>query len=471
VNRIVIAATAALLLSAPAVTAQEIVNVSVQGGNLVIDGSAFGIKRPTVTLGALPALTVTTFSATTVVATLPASVQPGTYLLTLTRGNGNSTTFTVAIGAVGVPGPQGPAGPQGSQGPQGVPGLPGHDGAPGPAGAPGATGAPGPPGAPGQDGAAGAPGAPGSPGQSGAAGASCSIVDNFNGTATIACGGTSIDINTGLRSALSLSGGQDHICFIHSTDRTVACFGDNAYGESTVPAPLASVPFKQVAAGGHYTCGVRTDGLLACWGHNQVGQTNAPTGGSYTQIAVGPADLGQTETSCAVNSAGAISCWGGWAGIVNAVPAGQFTQVGVGYFHACALAVDGSLTCWGQAGLGRTNPPGGAYKYLSVNQQFSCAVSTGGAASCWGNGPGAPAGTFTQIAVGTYHACGLKTDHTLSCSGFAFNAAAGTYQDVIPPAGQFISVTSGATFSCAASTSGAIVCFGFGAPIVPIGFP
>jgi Collagen triple helix repeat (20 copies)/Regulator of chromosome condensation (RCC1) repeat len=453
VNRILMAASAALLLIAHAATAQEIVTVSVQGGNLVIGGSAFGAKRPTVTIGALPALTVTTFSATEVVAALPAGVQPGTYLLTLTRGNGNSTTFNVTIGAVGPIGPQGPVGPQGPQGLPGVPGANGHDGAAG------------------QDGAPGAPGAPGVPGQNGGPGASCSIVNNFDGTATIACGTTSIDISTGLRAALSLSAGQDHVCFIRSTDRTVACFGDNAYGESTVPAARAAAPFKQVAAGAHYTCGIRATGSLACWGHNQVGQTNAPTTGSYTQIAVGPADLGQTETTCAVGAVGAISCWGGWAGIVNAIPAGQFTQVGVGYFHACAIAVDGTLACWGQAGLGRTDPPGGTYTSLSVGQQFACAVSTAGAASCWGNGPGAPAGTLTQISVGTYHACGVRTDHSLSCSGFAFNAAAGTYQDIIPPAGQFVSVTSGSTFSCATSTTGAIVCFGFGAPAIPSNYP
>jgi alpha-tubulin suppressor-like RCC1 family protein len=292
----------------------------------------------------------------------------------------------------------------------------------------------------------------------------------LNGTGTIMCGGTSLLVSSG-RGALSLSSGQDHTCLVRSNDRTVACFGDNAFGESTVPAVVQGAQFKQVAAGGHYTCGVLADGSLKCWGHNQVGQTNAPNSGSYANIAVGPVDLGQTETTCAVASAGSILCWGGFSGIVNAVPAGQFAQVGVGYFHACAIAIDGTLVCWGQAGQNRTNPPSGTYKNLSVGQQFACAVATDGAASCWGNGPSAPPGVLTQIAVGNYHACGLRTDRTLSCSGFAYNAASGTYQDVVPPAGQFTSITSGSSFSCAASTAGTITCFGFGAPPVPANLP
>jgi alpha-tubulin suppressor-like RCC1 family protein len=268
-----------------------------------------------------------------------------------------------------------------------------------------------------------------------------------------------------------VSGGQDHACIVRSSDNTAACWGDNAYGESTVPAALASAAFKQVAAGGHYTCGVRDTGALACWGHNQVGQTNAPTTGSWTKVAVGPSDLGQTETSCAVDAGGAIACWGGWAGIVNAVPAGSFKQVGVGYFHACALANDGSISCWGQAGLGRTEPPPGTFTAISVGQQFSCAIKAGdGTIACWGNGPGGPAGSFTQLAVGTSHVCGVKNDHTLGCSGFAFNAAAGTYQDVVPPAGAFGTIGSGATFSCAGK-NGAIACFGFGYPAVPPSIP
>jgi len=72
-----------------------------------------------------------------VIATLP-SLQSGSYLLSLTNSESQTTALSVTIGAVG---PQGPAGPQG---PTGIRGPAGPAGARGPVGAPGATGSQGP---------------------------------------------------------------------------------------------------------------------------------------------------------------------------------------------------------------------------------------------------------------------------------------------------------------------------------------
>jgi hypothetical protein len=90
------------------------------------------------------ALTVTSFSNTQVVATLPSGLAPGTFDLTLTNSSGNSVVFDMNYGAIGPQGPAGPPGPTGSQGPIGPLGATGPQG---PRGITGAPGAPGPAGA------------------------------------------------------------------------------------------------------------------------------------------------------------------------------------------------------------------------------------------------------------------------------------------------------------------------------------
>jgi hypothetical protein len=101
-------------------------------------------------------LDVVESSASHIVATLPPSIAPGTYLLRVSRGRGTvqSDSFYVSIGNV-VAGPQGEKGDKGDKGdpgdvgpagPQGEPGLPGAAGAAGPQGPPGPAGPQGPPG-------------------------------------------------------------------------------------------------------------------------------------------------------------------------------------------------------------------------------------------------------------------------------------------------------------------------------------
>ena len=88
-----------------------------------LDGANFGTAPPTVTLGAYTTpLAIVSASSNQVVATLPAGVAPGTYLLTLTATtpNGNrpytaADEFWLAIGAQGAAGPPGPPGVTGYQ--------------------------------------------------------------------------------------------------------------------------------------------------------------------------------------------------------------------------------------------------------------------------------------------------------------------------------------------------------------------
>ena len=136
---------AALVISGPAAAAAPVIGDVVADwtypAKITITGANFGTVAPAVYIGNYPIqLTIQSNTATTVVATLPASIPPGSYLLSLkTTGKGAGTDeFWVTLGAVGPQGPVGLTGSQGSPGSKGDPGVTGS------AGATGATGAQGP---------------------------------------------------------------------------------------------------------------------------------------------------------------------------------------------------------------------------------------------------------------------------------------------------------------------------------------
>jgi hypothetical protein len=116
-------------------------NFAAKPALLTIAGQNFGTSMPRVQLGDAT-LKAVSFSATTVVAALPASLVLGTsYRLSLTTQNNEAAVLDVTLGVTGPAGPSGPQGPAGATGPQGP------AGATGPQGPPGATGPQGPAGA------------------------------------------------------------------------------------------------------------------------------------------------------------------------------------------------------------------------------------------------------------------------------------------------------------------------------------
>jgi hypothetical protein len=117
------------------------------GGTLLIEGRNFISRNdPIVTVSmADQPLNVEESSAVHIVATLPATIPPGTYLLKVSRGRGavQNDAFYVTIGLSGAAGQQGEKGDKGDTGDPGEPGTPGAAGATGPAGPPGPQGPPG----------------------------------------------------------------------------------------------------------------------------------------------------------------------------------------------------------------------------------------------------------------------------------------------------------------------------------------
>jgi alpha-tubulin suppressor-like RCC1 family protein len=252
-----------------------------------------------------------------------------------------------------------------------------------------------------------------------------------------------------------ISAGASHSCAIKS-DGTLACWGDNTYGQSTPPSGV----FTQISAGSYHTCGLKTDGTLACWGRNIEGQST-PAAGIFTQVSAGG------WHTCGLRSDGSLSCWGDNTYSQSIPPSGTFTQVRAGAYHTCGLKRDGTLACWGAGETntgtspeyGQSIPPGGIFTQINAGAFHTCGVKSDGTGACWGkNSSGqstVPGGTFTQVNAGSNHSCGLKSDGTLACWG------SNNYSQSTPPAGTFTQVSAGDYHNCGLKSDGTLACWGY----------
>ena len=147
------------------------------------------------------------------------------------------------------------------------------------------------------------------------------------------CGKAKNNILTGVA---AVAAGEFHTCAL-TTAGGVKCWGHNGYGQlgdgtikqRTTPVDVVGLGSGVVAlaAGGHHTCALTTEGGLQCWGDNREGQLGDGTGG-------GAGDFSTTPV--------------GVVGLGSGVAA-----VAAGGHHTCALTTEGGLQCWGRNYLGQ----------------------------------------------------------------------------------------------------------------------
>ncbi|HAU29596.1 MAG TPA: hypothetical protein DCW68_05745 [Rhodospirillaceae bacterium] len=246
-----------------------------------------------------------------------------------------------------------------------------------------------------------------------------------------------------------------------------------------------------VADNSNNACALDTSGVAWCWGSNSYGQLGDGSGAeSSTPVQ---AQSGATRFSklavftggtCALDSSGAMWCWGRYGSGGTDVPAAygvghSFMDISGHHVHGCGVKTDGSIWCWGQNSNGQLgdggyvdaeNPvavSGGiAFASVSVGQDHTCALAAGGVAYCWGSnwsnqlgiGDGAVVGydsstpaavlgghSFSKIVAGDQRTCALKSNGSLWCWGDGF-ASAGEPEAVIMPEGKIfgsVDVSSG----------------------------
>ena len=180
----------------------------------------------------------------------------------------------------------------------------------------------------------------------------------------------------------SVSAGYSHTCAL-KTDGTLWCWGanfDGQLGDNTTTARhvatqevTAADDWRMVKAGGHFTCGLKTDDTLWCWGRNVNGRLgdnttttrHVPTQEISASIDWQTVDAGSAHT-CANKTDGTLWCWGsnlnGRLGDntdtqrlepTKEYSAGNWQHVGAGDSHTCGVRAEGAILCWGSNGNGR----------------------------------------------------------------------------------------------------------------------
>ena len=196
----------------------------------------------------------------------------------------------------------------------------------------------------------------------------------------------------------SITAGEGHTCAI-KTDDTATCWGNNAFGQATVPTDLGTV--KQITAGTYHSCAIKTNDTVVCWGWNVYGQASVPTDlGAVKQITAG---IGHT---CAIKTNDTATCWGRNIEGQTDVPTdlGTVKQITAGSYHTCAIKTNDTATCWGYNDYGQASVPTdlGTVKQITAGSYHTCAIKTNGAAACWGdnrNGQASvPAGAFPSLS-------------------------------------------------------------------------
>ncbi len=286
-----------------------------------------------------------------------------------------------------------------------------------------------------------------------------------------------------------LEAGSNHTCVIDYYD-VVKCWGDAAYGQlgnnATTPQPVpvavatgAFTGVRQIDSGWNHSCARNTDKTVACWGENPYGELAdqgvlnllTPVLSSVVsdtvQVAVG------WHHACAINSAHSVLCWGmGTSGqLGNGLVTNSSTpevvfgvldarQISLGAMHGCAVTGAGMLYCWGdnssgQLGTGNTSAAYTAYQIIAnvskvaTYENTTCMVY--GAAKnvfCVGDNQygqagavpsankllftaimtstGAALANIVDIEVGMNHGCALDNAGIMSCWGDNFYGQSGS---------------------------------------------
>jgi alpha-tubulin suppressor-like RCC1 family protein len=258
------------------------------------------------------------------------------------------------------------------------------------------------------------------------------------GSAVACTSSQTCSAGTCIATPIAIAAGSESACAL-LLDGTIACWGENEYGElgngtttsSTTPVAVSGLTgATAISVGNASACALLSGGTVQCWGDNEFGELgNGSSTGPDSCIIILNVGEGCATTPVAVT------------GLAGA------TAISVGYESACALLSGGTVECWGDNGEGElgngtttssTTPVAvtglADATAISVGVESACAVLSGGTVKCWGwNGDGqlgndtmtnsttpvAVSGLTgaTAISVGGDSACAILSGGTVQCWG------------------------------------------------------
>jgi alpha-tubulin suppressor-like RCC1 family protein len=227
----------------------------------------------------------------------------------------------------------------------------------------------------------------------------------------------------------------------------------------TVPMvpPPGLTNIVEIASGENHALALRRDGTVFAWGNNAWGQTTLPVGlTNVIAIAAG------ANNNIALKSDGTLSAWGEFA----SMPVGPTNVVSVsaGRWHTAALRKDGTVSVWGVNNSGQMNVPSDLTNAVAIASGYDhiLALRADGTVVAWGNNneyqSTVPPGTsnIVAIACGDFHSVALKADGTLIAWG------AGP-TDVSRGLTNVIAIASGSSHMLAIKSDGSVMAWGWNA--------
>lgn len=276
----------------------------------------------------------------------------------------------------------------------------------------------------------------------------------------------------------------------------------NYYITDSAPPQPGTCPVdssKYVAAGASDACAINASHTLYCWGENSYGEVGDGTSGGSAAKHV-PTLVNTTTSSLAGRTVTNVSTGG--------------------YNHTCALDSIGAVHCWGQNGLGELGVNSTVDKHIPtlvdttegvsslygkkvvaisspMSGRRSCAVDSDGGAHCWGqayvgdnstssrsvpykvsdaNGISSIFGKkITAVATGSSHTCVLDSEGHVHCwgagnsygqigDGTASPRTAPVLVDIDEPSslhGKIVTaITAGHYHMCVLDSEGKVHCWG-----------
>lgn len=263
------------------------------------------------------------------------------------------------------------------------------------------------------------------------------------------------------------------------------CMGQNAWGQlgdgkkyngsATAVQVQGAANIMQVAAGGFHSCAVDTAGAVYCWGYNVNGQVG----------------LGDTAASSITTAQKVIF-----------TPPTPISTIALGSFHSSAIHESGAIFGWGHNGvkqLGLTTAGNKVYAPMFVDKSgyrvaagddFSCLIDKECAVSCTGSGEMGQLGNGTKesksaltpikslkdislIAANRQYACAATQSGALYCWGRSVKLVKNEIGEqvdkelfaspspiLINGIGPVAQLAVGANHACAIDNTGAVYCWG-----------